>query len=92
MNNLDVITTTSDEYATAFGFTEKEVFNALDGMGLGGEKEDVKKRGFEPEKYANTDLHSEEKSVLSDNEYWKVICIKLPCNIGRTERDMRWED
>lgn len=46
MNNLDVITTTSDEYATAFRFTEKEVFNALDGMGLGGEKEDVKKTWF----------------------------------------------
>lgn len=43
MNNLDVITTTSDEYATAFGFTEKEVFGALDDMGLGGEKEEVKK-------------------------------------------------
>ena len=43
MNNLDVITTTSDEYATAFGFTEKEVFDALDDMGLGNEKEEVKK-------------------------------------------------
>ncbi len=43
MNNLDVITTTSDEYSTAFGFTEKEVFDALDTMGLGSEKEEVKK-------------------------------------------------
>ncbi len=43
MNNLDVITTTSDEYATAFGFTEKEVFDALDDMELGSEKEEVKK-------------------------------------------------
>ncbi len=43
MNNLDVITTTSDEYSTAFGFTEKEVFDALDVMGLGSEKEEVKK-------------------------------------------------
>ena len=43
MNNLDVITTTSDEYATAFGFTEIEVFDALDDMGLGSEKEEVKK-------------------------------------------------
>ena len=30
MNNLDVITTTSDKYTTAFGFTEEEVFTALD--------------------------------------------------------------
>lgn len=43
LNNLDVITTTSDEYATAFGFTEKEVFEALDDMGLGSEKGEVKK-------------------------------------------------
>lgn len=43
MNNLNVVTTTSDEYATAFGFTEKEVFSALDDMELGNEKDDVKK-------------------------------------------------
>ena len=30
LNNLDVITTSSEEYATAFGFTEEEVFAALD--------------------------------------------------------------
>ena len=43
LNNLDVITTTSDEYATAFGFTEEEVFQALDDAGLGSEKQGVKK-------------------------------------------------
>lgn len=43
MNNLKVVTTTSDRYATAFGFTEAEVFGALDDMGLGSEKEEVKK-------------------------------------------------
>jgi len=43
MNNLKVVTTTSDKYATAFGFTEKEVFDALDDMELGSEKEEVKK-------------------------------------------------
>lgn len=42
LNNLDVITTTSDEYATAFGFTEEEVFQALDAVGLGAEKQGVK--------------------------------------------------
>lgn len=30
LNNLKVITTTSDIYATAFGFTEEEVFAAMD--------------------------------------------------------------
>ena len=29
LNNLEVVTTTSDKYATAFGFTEEEVFSAL---------------------------------------------------------------
>jgi len=43
MNNLKVVTTTSDRYATAFGFTEKEVFDALDDVGFGSEKKDVKK-------------------------------------------------
>ena len=30
LNNLNVVTTTSDQYATAFGFTEEEVFAAMD--------------------------------------------------------------
>ena len=34
LNNLEVVTTTSDKYATAFGFTEEEVFAAMDEMGL----------------------------------------------------------
>ena len=43
MNNLDVITTTSDEYAAFFGFTEEEVFIALEDAGLGEHKDKVKK-------------------------------------------------
>ncbi len=42
LNNLEVITTTSEKYCTSFGFTEKEVFQALDERGLSGEKENVK--------------------------------------------------
>ena len=42
LNNLNVVTTTSDEYATAFGFTEEEVFNALDDYGYGDKKEIIK--------------------------------------------------
>ena len=41
-NNLKEITTTSKEYATSFGFTEEEVFRALDENGLGSEKKKVK--------------------------------------------------
>lgn len=42
LNNLKIVTTTSNEYADSFGFTEKEVFDALDEFGLSGEKEKVK--------------------------------------------------
>lgn len=42
LNNLDVVTTTSNEYALSFGFTEEEVFQALEDVGLGKEKENVK--------------------------------------------------
>lgn len=42
LNNLDVVTTTSNEYAVSFGFTENEVFEALDNVGLGNEKKSVK--------------------------------------------------
>jgi len=43
MNNLSVITTTSNGYATSFGFTEEEVFTALDNAGLGDQKQKVKR-------------------------------------------------
>lgn len=41
LNNLKVVTTTSDEYADCFGFTEEEVFAAMDEYGLT-DKETVK--------------------------------------------------
>lgn len=43
LNNLTVITTTSEDYASAFGFTEEEVFTALEQYGLGTESDKVKK-------------------------------------------------
>ena len=42
LNNLKVVTTTSNEYATSFGFTEEEVFTALEEYGLGQERNKVK--------------------------------------------------
>ena len=41
-NNPEVVTTTSQKYETAFGFTEKEVFDALDQFSLSKHKEEVK--------------------------------------------------
>ena len=43
LNNLNVVTTTSNEYAECFGFTEPEVFEALEAFELAGQKEKVKK-------------------------------------------------
>ena len=42
LNNLVVVTTTSNQYETAFGFTEEEVFNSLDEQGLSDKKDIVK--------------------------------------------------
>ena len=42
LNNLKVVTTTSNEYAASFGFTEEEVFAALEECGYSDEKEKVK--------------------------------------------------
>ena len=42
LNNLEVVTTTSNKYAEAFGFTEEEVFSALEECDLETEKEKVK--------------------------------------------------
>ena len=42
LNNLKVITTTSEQYATCFGFMENEVFASLDKLALSERKLDVK--------------------------------------------------
>ncbi len=42
LNNLEVVTTTSEKYADCFGFTEEEVFRALDDYGLSDRKGEVK--------------------------------------------------
>lgn len=42
LNNLKVVTTTSEEYADCFGFAESEVFSALEEYGMSDQKQDVK--------------------------------------------------
>lgn len=42
LNNLKVVTTTSESYADCFGFTEEEVFAALEEHGLADKKQQVK--------------------------------------------------
>ncbi len=43
LNNLKVITVTSEEYNRYFGFTEREVFETLEKFGLSDRKADVKR-------------------------------------------------
>lgn len=42
LNHLEVVTSTSEKYAECFGFTEQEVFDALDEFGLAHRKQEVK--------------------------------------------------
>ncbi len=42
LNNLEVVTTTSEKYASAFGFTENEVFESLEEFGLSQKAHEVK--------------------------------------------------
>lgn len=42
LNNLKVVTTTSEKYEDSYGFTEEEVFCALDEFGLSDQKQTVK--------------------------------------------------
>ena len=43
LNNLMVVTTTSDEYCSAFGFTEQEVLQTLDEQQLSGQMNDIRR-------------------------------------------------
>lgn len=52
LNNLKVVTTTSNEYADAFGFTEDEVFAAMDEYGL--DKKDNVKFWYDGFTFGNT--------------------------------------
>lgn len=42
LNNLEVVTTTSEKYEDCFGFTEEEVFTALDEFEMSDRKKEVK--------------------------------------------------
>lgn len=43
LNNLQIVTTTSDKYADSFGFTEEEVFAALEEFEMPERKQEVKR-------------------------------------------------
>ena len=43
LNNLEIVTTTSEKYASVFGFMQEEVFAALNEFGLSEKREEVKR-------------------------------------------------
>ncbi|XME03120.1 AAA family ATPase [Lachnospiraceae bacterium C1.1] len=64
LNNLKVITNSSEKYADCFGFTEKEVFDSLDEYGYSEEKEEVKK-WYDGFKFGNTEGIYNPWSIIS---------------------------
>lgn len=54
LNNLRVVTTTSNLYATSFGFTEKEVFDAMDEQGIAGEEKAKVKKWYDGFNFGET--------------------------------------
>ena len=54
LNNLRVVTTTSGKYATAFGFTEEEVFQALEDQGFAEKDKTEAKKWYDGFTFGNT--------------------------------------
>lgn len=71
LNNLNVITSTSLEYETSFGFTEEEVFTALDNMGMSEQKEIVK--------HGMMDSYLEIRKIFIIHGLLQTIWIKNRC-------------
>jgi hypothetical protein len=70
LNNPKVITTTSKDYATAFGFTEDEVFASMDEFGI--TTKDEMKRWYDGFKFGNaTDIYNpwSVTNSLRDRQY-----------------------
>lgn len=59
LNNLTVVTTTSNKYATAFGFTEEEVFASMDEQGIAEEEKALVKSWYDGFTFGNyTDIYN----------------------------------
>ncbi|MBP3804446.1 MAG: AAA family ATPase, partial [Oribacterium sp.] len=64
LNNLQIVTISSDMYTDCFGFTEKEVFESLDSYGYSSEKEKVK-AWYDGFKFGNTEDIYNPWSIIS---------------------------
>lgn len=73
LNNLEVITTTSDKYADCFGFTEEEVFAALEEYALSERRAEVKE-WYDGFTFGNrTDIYNP-WSILNYLDKGKIDC------------------
>ena len=98
LNNLEVVTATSDKYADNFGFTEEEVFKVLDEYGMSDKKQEVKRwyDGFTFGK--RTDIYNP-WSILNyldtrENAVWSLLlaCGYLKAiEVEFMEEAGRWE-
>lgn len=72
LNHLEIVTTTSEKYASSFGFTEKEVFRSLEECSLSEQKEAVKEwyDGFIFGKNSRSSFEADGR---------KAICICFDC-------------
>ena len=64
LNNINIVTISSDQYADCFGFTEKEVFEALEAYGYSSEKKKVKE-WYDGFKFGNTEDIYNPWSIIS---------------------------
>ncbi len=74
LNNLVVVTTTSDKYAASFGFTEEEVFNAVDEQGIDPNEKATIKNGM-------TDLLLESMRIFTIHGPSQCILIAVSMDL-----------
>ncbi len=102
LNNLEVVTTTSEKYADSFGFTQKEVISALSEFGLSNQEAEVRNwyNGFT---FGNrTDIYNPwsitnflDKKIFgtywantSSNDLISILIQKGNTNVKRTMEDL----
>ena len=102
LNNLEVVTTTSEKYSDAFGFTEAEVVNALEIAGLTEEKENIRywydgfsfgnrKDIYNPwsiTKYLDTEEYGTYWADTSGNAMVSVLIRQSPAKIKTEMEDL----
>ena len=80
LNNLVVVTTTSSQYADCFGFTEEEVFTALDEQGYGEKEQTDVKLWYDGFTFGGiTDIYNPWSVIISRPVYASVCGTGMIC-------------